>query len=353
MGSMGRRVCGLAMLAMVAFAQEPQPPTTAYTTEEVTYRNPEAPDVELAGTFTKPRTEAPVAAVLLISGAGPQDRDETIAGHKVFLTLADYLTRRNVAVLRVDDRGVGQSTGDYKNSTTADFASDAAAGVAYLASRKDVDRSRIGLVGHGEGAIEAVMIAASSPQLISFLVLLNGTAYSGEKVLLEQTSRAQMASGFPDEEVEADYRIGRGVYRLIEEGRSTDEVEAALDRVPENYKPFVAPWKRRLPQLQSRWLRFFLNYDPQSALEKIKCPVLALFGEKDMTIDPAQNADAMKAAFSHGHNHEAKVKVLPNLNYLLQKADTGLSSEYEKIHETMSPTALEDIGAFVAKQTAR
>ncbi len=352
MGSMGRSVCALAMFAFVAFSQEPKAPLP-YTAEDVTYRNPEAPDVTLAGTFTKPRTEGQVAAVLLISGAGPQDRDETIAGHKPFLTLADYLTRRNVAVLRVDDRGVGRSTGEYKNATTADFASDAAAGVSYLASRKDVDHSRIGLIGHGEGAIEAAMIAAASPQLISFVVLLNGTAYAGESVLLEQTSRAEVASGFPDEEVDADYRIGRGVYRLVEEGRSTDEIEAALDHVPEEYKPFVEPWKRRLPQLQSRWLRFFLNYDPASALEKIKCPVLALFGEKDMTIDPEQNAAAMKAAFSHGHNHEAKVKILPNLNYLLQKAETGLSSEYAKIQETMSPAALEDIGSFVTKQTAR
>ena len=333
-------------------AQEPKPPLP-YESESVDYRNSRATDVHLAGTLTKPSTGGPFPAVLLISGAGPQDRDETVAGHKPFLVLADHLTRQHIAVLRVDDRGTGQSTGDFQTATTADLASDASAGVDYLASRKDIDPKRIGLIGLGEGAIEAAMIASSNPKLISFAVLLSGTAYPGEKVLIEQMSRAEAASGFPEEEVDADVRIARGLYKMVEQGRSESEMQQALNNVPEDYKQFAEPWKRRVSQLQSPWLRFFLTYDPSKALEKMQCPVLALFGAKDMTIDPELNAKEMKSVFSHGHNREAKVKVLPDLNYLLQKAKTGLTSEYATIPETMSPNALDDITTWVAAQAAK
>ena len=331
--------------------QEPRKPLP-YTEEEVTYENPDATGVQLAATFTRPKGDAAAPAILLLSGAGPQDRDETIAGHKPFLILADNLTRRGFAVLRADDRGTRQSTGDYQNATTQDFASDARAGLIYLASRKDVDVKRIGLLGHGEGAIAAAMVAASDPQRVAFVVLLDGTAYPGQKVLLEQTSRAEQASGLSDEQVEADFRLGSGLYKMVEDGRSAADMQKALATVPENYKVFAEPWKRQVPKLQSRWLRFFLTYDPSAALEKIKCPVLAVFGSKDMTLDPEENASAMKSAFSHGHNHNVKIKVLPNLNYLLQKANTGLGREYSSIQETMSPVALETIGDWLSKEAA-
>ncbi len=329
--------------------QEPKPPFP-YLEEEVTYRNPNASGVELAGAFTAPRKETASPAVLLITGAGPQDRDDTIAGHKFFLVLADYLTRHDIAVLRVDRRGVGQSTGDFKYATTKDFASDAEAGVRYLMKRKEVDQRHIGLIGHGEGAIIAAMVASRMTQQIAFAVLLNGTAVSGDKVLLAQTARAEAAAGVPDEQIDADLRIGSGIYRLVEQGRSVAEIDQALSNVPENYKPFVEPWKRQVPKLDSPWLHYFLLYNPTSALEEVKCPVLALFGEKDMTIDPEQNASAMKTAFSHARNREAKVKILPELNYLFQKANTGLGREYESIPETISPVALETIQAWIAKQ---
>ncbi len=322
----------------------------SYSTEEVSYSNPEAPAITLAGTFTKPNQDSPVPAVLLISSAGPQDRDETIAGHKPFLVLADYLTRRNIAVLRVDDRGVGKSSGSLDNATTKDLASDAEAGFHYLMTRPDVDRRHIGLIGHGEGAIVASMVAASNPQ-VAFVVLLGGTAVTGRDVLLAQTARAETAAGVPEEQIDADFRLGGGLYKMAQQGRSSAEMERALANVPEEYRPFTESWRRQIPRLQSPWLAFFLSYDPATALEKIECPVLALFGDKDMTIDPEQNASAMKKAFSHGHNHNAKVKILPGLNYLFQKANTGLSTEYATISETMSPTALEVIGSWVSKET--
>ncbi len=324
--------------------QEPKPPFP-YSEEAVSYPNPNADGVVLAGTFTKPINAPTSPAVLLLSGAGPQDRDETIAGHKPFLVLADYLTRRGIAVLRVDDRGTGESTGEYKAGTTRDFASDAEAGLRYLLTRSDVDRKHVGLIGHGEGAIAATIVAAAAPE-VNFLVLLNGTAVTGEEVLLAQTARAEQVAGVPEGQIEADLRIGSGLYKMARQNRSAEDMRAALETVPEEYKPFLEPWRRQIPGLQSPWLRFFLVYDPRAALEKVTCPVLALFGEKDIQIDPGQNASAMKSAFSKGHNRNAKVKTLPGLNYLFQKADTGLGREYATIQETMSPVALEAIGSL-------
>ncbi len=320
-----------------------------YTTEEVSYSNPDAPGVELAGVFTKPRNNSAVPAVLLISGAGPQDRDETTGDQKPFAVLADYLAQHNIAVLRVDDRGVGQSKGTFESAVTNDFASDAQAGVRYLMTRPDVDQKHIGLIGHGEGAIVATIVASKTPQ-IAFVVLLSGTAVSGDKVLLAQTARAQRVAGLPDEQIEADLRLGAGLYRMAAAGRSQADMRAALDNLPEEYKPFADPWRRQLPKLQSPWLRSFLAYDPSSALEQLKCPVLALWGEKDTTLDPEQNSSAMKKAFSKAHNREAKIKILPGLNYLFQKANTGLASEYQTLHERMSPIALENIQTWIAKQ---
>ncbi len=330
--------------------QEPKG-SLPYSEEEVSYPNPNAEGVELAGTFTRPKTDAPVPAVLLITGAGPQDRNETTSGHKPFLVLADYLTRRGLGVLRVDDRGVGQSTGDFHTATTKDFASDAEAGVHYLMTRQDVNKKHIGLIGHGEGAIVAPMVAAQMPQDIAFVVLLAGTAVPGDKVLLAQTARAESVAGVPPEQIDADLRIGAGLYKFVQEGRSQAEMRQALSNVPQNYKPFVEPWERQLPKLDSPWLRFFLSYDPAPTLEQVKCPVLALFGEKDMTVDPEQNASAMKHAFSKGHNRDVKIKILPGLNYLFQQANTGLGREYATISETMSPAALEAIGSWISKET--
>jgi len=215
--------------------------------------------------------------------------------------------------------------------------------------RADVDHKHVGLIGHGEGAIEAAIVASSNPQ-VAFMVLLSGTAVSGQDVLLAQTARAEAAAGVPEEQVEADLRLGAGLYKMAQQGRSGAEMERALANVPEDYRPFVESWRRQIPRLQSPWLAFFLSYNPATALEKVQCPVLALFGERDMTIDPEQNASAMKKAFSRGHNRDAKVKVLPGLNYLLQKANTGLATEYASISETMAPAALDAIGEWISKE---
>ena len=330
--------------------QEPKPPFP-YQSEDVRYPNPEASGVTLAGTFTRPESGGPFPAVLLISGPGPQDRDETIAGHKPFLVLADYLTRRGIAVLRVDDRGTAKSTGNFDKSTTLDFASDADASLRYLRSRPDVDSRRIGLIGHGEGAIIAPMVAVKNPD-IAFLVLLAGTAVPGEEVLLAQTERSEAAANMTDEQIAADGDIGKLLYDMVREGKSAGELRKALSKLPPEYRPFLPPWEKQLPRFEAPWLRFFLSYNPAPMLERVKCPVLALQGAKDTQVIADQNVPAMKKAFSRGKNHDAAVEVLPGLNYLFQTANTGLGWEYATIPETISPVVLEKIGAWIAKHTS-
>ena len=331
-----------------AQSQEPKPPFP-YVEDQVHYANTAA-GIELAGTFSKPKSAGPFPTVLLISGAGPQDRDETISGHKPFLVLADYLIRRGTAVLRVDDRGTAESTGNFWTATTLDFVSDAEAGVRYLLSRKDVDPKHVGLIGHGEGAIVAPMVAVHTPQ-VSFLVLLAGTAVPGEEVLLAQTEQAERAAGIPDEQIDADYKIGKTLYDLVREGKSEADLRQALFKLTPKYEPFIGSWQRRLHHLETPWLRFFLAYDPAVTLQQVKCPVLALEGEKDINVVASQNVSAMKTAFARGHNHDATVRVLPGLNYLFQTAKTGFAGEYQTIQETMSPDVLNIIGAWIAEHT--
>lgn len=344
-------------LASGAFGQEstprPQEPKRPfpYAEQDVSYRNPDARDVVLAGTFTKPNEGGRFPAVLLLTSAGPQDRDETMSGHKPFFVLSDYLTRRGIAVLRVDDRGTGESTGNFELSTTEDFASDAEAGVRYLMGRSDVDQQHIGLIGHGEGAIIAPMVAVKIPQ-VAFIVLLAGTAVPGEEVLLEQTERGEATAGIPKEQIKADRKIGKLMYDMIREGKSEAELRQALFRLPSEDRPYIRAWHRQLHHLEAPWLRFFLSYDPAPTLEKLRCPVLALEGEKDTQVVPDQNVPAIKAALARGRNHDSEVDVLPKLNYMFQTANTGLGWEYETIQETISPAALKKIGDWIAKHTS-
>lgn len=335
------------VLSMPVFAQEkrpqePQPPFP-YTQEEVSYDNPQAAGVKLAGTLTEPAKGAPFPAVLLVTGSGPQDRDESASGHKPFLVLADYLTRRGVAVLRVDDRGVGQSKGNFKTATTQDFASDAEAGVRYLLARQDINPKHIGLIGHGEGAIVAPMVAVKIPD-VSFLVLLAGTAVPGEQVLIAQTERAEKAADVPEEQIKADKKIGTLLYDAIRESKKTVDI-------PEQDRQYEESWRRQLPQLKSPWAKFFLSYDPAPTLEKVKCPVLALDGDKDMQLDPKQNIDAMRAAFARSGNPDVTIELLPGLNYMFQKAENGLGWEYATIPETISPEVLQMVGDWIAKRS--
>ena len=332
--------------------QTPQPPYP-YRSVEVAYDNA-AGHAHLAGTLTEPTGKGPYPAVLLITGSGSQDRDETIFGHKPFLLWADYLTRRGVAVLRVDDRQTGGSTGDVSEATTADFAGDVNAGVAFLRSRPDIDSSRIGLMGHSEGAIIAPMVAAQNSH-IAFIVMLAGSGIPGKQLMLEQKRGLETAAGIPAQAVNQSVRDTERLYDAVIDTPDQSSAATALQRAwteiaKEQGKP-SEPAPPSLRVIASPWVRWFIRYDPRPALMKVRCPVLAVGGSRDLQVPADDNLAGIKSALSA--NPDATVIELPGLNHLLQTALTGQVSEYARIDETVAPVALRTVGDWIMLHTRK
>jgi hypothetical protein len=326
--------------------KRPQNPTKPYPykDEDVSYEN-KVQNVTLAATLTIPQGKGPFRAVVLITGSGPQDRDETLLGHKPFLVLSDYLTRRGIAVLRADDRGTAKSTGDFAAATTADFATDTEAGISYLKTRPEIDPHKIGLIGHSEGGIIAPMIAARNPD-VAFIVMMAGSGVRGDDILVEQTEAIEEASGKSHEEAVKDATKEREVLNLVE----TEKDEAVLDKDLKEKLSGDMPEAQAgatIKILSSPWFRYFLTYDPAVALRKVKCPVLAIGGEKDTQVPVKENLPAIRAALEQGGNKHFEVDELPGLNHLFQTAKTGSPTEYSAIEETISPVALEKIGKWI------
>ncbi|MCX5643431.1 MAG: alpha/beta fold hydrolase [Phycisphaerae bacterium] len=340
--------------------QEPKKPYP-YLDEEVTYQNIKAGFV-LAGTLTMPRTGSPFPAVILITGSGPQDRDESLFGHRPFLVLADYLTRHGIAVLRVDDRGVGGSKGDASQATSEDFAQDVLAGVAYLKTRKEIDPKRIGLAGHSEGGIIAPIAATQSAD-VAFIVLMAGTGVPGDVIVEKQIANVLKTQGADQAAIDTATRNQRRICEVI---RSETDPNAAREKVRKIIKESIAvlseQQKQALQQsdatvdaqvkgVASKWFRFFITHDPKTVLRRVKCPVLAINGEFDKQVLPQENLPAIEQALREGGNTHFTVKELPGLNHLFQTAKTGNMDEYAKIEETMSPMALETIAKWIEGQT--
>lgn len=323
--------------------QEPKRPYP-YRDEEVSYENP-ASGFRLAGTLTIPQGKGPFPAVLLITGSGPQDRDESIMGHKPFLVLADYLTRHGIAVLRADDRGIGKSGGVFATATSADFATDAEAGVNYLKTRSEIDPRKIGLIGHSEGGIIAPMLASRSRD-VAFIVMLAGTGVRGADVVVEQVRLINAASGMSAEKNAEMTALQREVVDLF----MTEKDDAVFARkVRERLAGKLSPQEIDTAILrgQGPWARYFMAYDPAPALRKVTCPVLAMIGEKDTQVSPSQNLPPIREALKAGGNKDYEVAEMKGLNHLFQEAKTGAPNEYGEIEQTMSPVALEKIATWI------
>ena len=322
--------------------QTPKPPFP-YRSEEVAFDNPASPGVRLAGTLTLPQGAGPFPAAVIITGTGPQDRDETIEGHKPFAVWADALTRRGVAVLRFDDRGIGGSTGDFEAATGVDFASDVAAVFAGLAARPDIDSRNVGLIGHSEGAVFAYL-AMEAGLRPAWLVTLAGQAVRGGDIITEQTRRIAAAGGLPPEEVEViaarQARLMDAVARHFHDGeavRREVEATAAAAGLPADAAA------RTAQAMSNPWYRAYVAYDPAGAIRAIEVPMLAVFGGNDLQVPADQNAPAMARL-----NPDADVVVLPGLNHLFQPADTGLMAEYGQIETTLDPSVIETVVDWVA-----
>jgi uncharacterized protein len=339
--------------------QTPKPPYH-YKVEDVTYRNERA-NVILAGTLTVPAGKGPFQAVILISGSGAQDRDETILQHKPFLVLADHLTRRGIAVLRVDDRGVGRSTGNVATSTSEDFAGDVLAGIAFLKSRDEVDPKRIGLIGHSEGGLIAPMVASRSTD-VAFIIMLAGTGLPGDQIMYLQGRLIGKALGADEKELVKQREVQQRLFDIIKSETDTEKAHKRLlettkkimNDLPEDERKQVKDMEALLDSqvkgLDSPWFRFFLTFDPRPTLAKVRCPVLALNGEKDLQVPANENLQEIRHALERGGNTQVTVKELPSLNHLFQTCNTGSVSEYGEIEETFAPVGLQSISDWIIEQ---
>jgi len=335
----------------LARPQHPEPPFP-YTVEAVTFDN-EPAGVTLAGTLTLPEGDGPFPAAVLISGSGPQDRDETLVGHKPFLVLADHLTRAGVAVLRYDERGVGESSGDFSTALTDDFADDALAGVAFLKDDPRIMTDRVGLIGHSEGGLVAPMAAVSDTS-VAYIVLLAGVGLEGGEILVTQQVAMTRVGGSD----EIARTVGQHMRAMVEAMRSGDDpgmataLRAVLraqmigatdqqvdDTLAQQIKVFGSPWMRR-----------YVEINPADFLAGVSQPTLAMFGSLDLQVLPTINAEAVRAALASAPTDDVTIVTLPGLNHLFQTAQTGSPSEYTTIEETFNETALELVSSWITQR---
>ena len=347
-------------LTEVKRPQTPQKPYQ-YNEEEITFENKEA-NITLAGTLTYPKGEGKFPAVVMVSGSGPQDRDEALMGHKPFLVIADYLTRNGIAVLRFDDRGIAKSKGSFATATSADFATDALAAVEYLKARKEIDSKKIGIAGHSEGGMIAPMCAVNSSD-VSFIVLLAGTGVSGKDVIVLQTELIVRVNGAKEEDVQKAKNENIRIFSVVAEDTDSlqmfnkllamynDDISKMSDeekKKPENSKE---SYDRNVKQILSPWFRFFIKYDPRPTLEQVTVPVLALNGGKDLQVDPKQNLPEIEKALKAGGNKNFRTVELPGLNHLFQPTQTGSPNEYATIETTFSEDALKIMKDWIISVT--
>jgi hypothetical protein len=344
-------------------ASRPQEPPRPFPYSELEVRYPNKADgVQLAGTLTMPSGPGPHPAVILITGSGTQDRDETIAGHRPFLVLADHLTRRGIAVLRSDDRGAGDSAHGSATDTSETFAGDVLAALELLERRPDIDKTRIGALGHSEGALIAAMAATRRPGL-AFVVMMAGTGQPGEAVILAQTELAQRRYGVPPDIVNTTRQALRQLFAALRAHTDSTAALAAMQKalddqvaaLPEARRAgFEAVRKNLVSQLKlytTPWFRFFLDYDPATDLRQLRVPLLAVTGELDVQVPPQPNLSRIEAEARSRGNADVTVRQLPQLNHLLQTAQTGLPDEYSRIEETIAPAALDLISQWIEKRT--
>ena len=339
--------------------KRPQNPVLPYPyySENVTFENTKE-HFKLAGTLTLPAKEGKYPVVVLITGSGPQNRDEELMGHKPFLVLSDYLTRKGIGVLRYDDRGTFASKGNFAKSTTFDFATDVESAVSYLRTRKEIDQKHIGLIGHSEGGIIAPMVAVTDKN-ISFIVLMAGTGISGGDLLLLQQEAIGRASGMSEDKLKEETDINSGAFKIVDQYTDSATVLQKLteylnQKLKENPKMVIPKGTnvddfihQQVVMVSSPWMLNFIKYNPAPTLEKVKCPVLAINGNKDLQVPSKVNLPAIENALKKGGNKKYTIKELPGLNHLFQECTTGLPKEYSEIEQTISPLALESMTNWI------
>lgn len=332
--------------------QDPEKPYP-YISEDVLIQNLKD-SVTLAGTITLPSKEGKFPAVILVSGSGPQNRNEDIFGHKPFLILSDFLTRNGIAVLRYDDRGTASSKGNYSTATSADFATDAMSAINYLKSRPEINSQKIGIIGHSEGGIIAPMLAANYNE-IAFIVLMAGTGVQGNELLLMQQEAIGKVSGLTDDELKMMREVNSKQFDIIVNATSTDSIRPRLVNYLKQYLKEYPEAQRpegmtddqyvemSIAQLTTPWMVNFMRYNPTTDLAKVKCPVLAINGSKDLQVPAKVNLASIEKAVKSGGNNDVTIIELEGLNHLFQECETGSPMEYTQIQQTISPNAMDEI----------
>ena len=324
--------------------QDPLPPFK-YHIEEVTFVN-EKEGNSLVGTLTIPEGKGPFPAMVLVSGSGQQDRDEELMNHRPFWVIADYCALHGIAVLRYDDRGVGGSTGEVKNATSMDFSYDAEAAFDYLRNRKEINASKVGILGHSEGGVINFMVSARRPE-VAFLVSLAGPAVNGIEVLKEQQAAILRASGMSEEMVQFSGNANAQMYDIIEASSNREEADSLLRQLLKGWGYNEELTEQTVSQLTMPWMYYFLRYDPTEAIVKTNCPALLLNGSKDLQVIASQNLPGYEKIIAEHGKTNLTLRELPDLNHLFQHCETGSPNEYFEIEETISSEVLEMIVGFV------
>lgn len=344
--------------------QEPKAPFP-YTVEEVTFEN-KAANATFAGTITLPRVtfkgKKKLPAVILISGSGPQDRNEELLGHKPFLVIADHLTRQGIAVLRYDDRGTAESTGTFAGATSADFATDAQAAFDFLKNHPDIDATKIGFAGHSEGGLIAPMVAAQNKE-VAYIALLAGVGQPGDELLMDQGYLIGKAQGFDDETLRKNRIAQEAMFSIVKEHygdtpKIKEELTSYLDNALDQ-NPDMIPeggvkedlMKKEINTLVSDWFQYLIITDPRPTLEKVTCPVLAINGSLDLQVPSKTNLENIEASVKKGGNTDVTIIEFPNLNHLFQTTTTGSPAEYAELEETFSPDALKALSDWIIQKT--
>lgn len=337
--------------------QEPKPPFD-YASKEVSFLNSKD-GIELSGTLTLPKK--PVAAVVLVSGSGPQDRNQFFMGHKTFWVLADFLSNNNVAVLRFDDRGVGKSQGVFENSTSYDFSEDVSAGIEFLNSVPELSDTKLGIIGHSEGGLIAPVTANANAN-VDFIVLMAGPSQSGLFVSENQMKKILLSNGLTQEAAIAGREITAELNKAVIENANTPYAELRTillaayskkwDSLSQDVKQQIKRLgggtlpEQRIKMLTGNWYKTFLTHEPTNYLANLDIPVLALFGEKDVQVSASEHHDLMREILINGHQHSESL-VLEGHNHLFQRSETGAMTEYQHIEETLSPVLLEKIKTWI------
>lgn len=343
----------------VAKNKRPQTPAAPfpYESTDVTIESGTGTKIKLAGTLVLPTSDKKLAAVVLITGSGPQDRDETILEHKPFLVIADHLARQGIAVLRYDDRGVGKSTGDFDSAVTEDFMADAESAWKFLAQHPQIDSSKIGMLGHSEGSSVAIGVASQNPK-VAFLILMAGAGWDGRKIVVEQTLEMARRQKTPAATLAALQTLMEQHSDLALRNANAAEYEQEVDKIVAAFLAVAdvpadaeatskAALSGRLKQLNNAWYRDFLQRDPSKLLPQVKQPILAVWGSEDVQVPASGNRDSMQAALISTSNPLNRLEILPGLNHLLQPCKTGMVDEYESIETTIAPLALTKFTEFI------